>query len=124
MGGFRDDPDWPLVAALEVFDDESQQARPAAIFTDRVIDPPTERHGVDTADEAVAVCLDESGAVAIDRVAELLGTDPVQGHEPSWVTSSSKTRPTARSFRPRSTSPATSARSSTPATRCSTNDPS
>jgi N12 class adenine-specific DNA methylase len=75
MGGFRDDPDWPLVAALEVFDDESQQARPAAIFTDRVIDPPTERHGVDTADEAIAVCLDESGAVAIERVAELLGTD-------------------------------------------------
>ena len=78
MGGFRDDPDWPLVAALEVFDDESQQARPAAIFTDRVIDPPTERHGVDTADEAVAVCLDESGAVAIERVAELLGTDPAR----------------------------------------------
>jgi len=78
MGGFRDDPDWPLVAALEVFDDESQQARPAAIFTDRVIDPPTERHGVDSADEAVAVCLDESGAVAIERVAELLGTDPAR----------------------------------------------
>lgn len=75
MGGFRDDPDWPLVAALEVFDDETQQARPAAIFTDRVIDPPTERLGVDTADEAVAVCLDESGAVTIERVAELLGTD-------------------------------------------------
>jgi N12 class adenine-specific DNA methylase len=74
MGGFRDDPDWPLVAALEVFDDETQQARPAAIFTDRVIDPPTERLGVDTADEAVAVCLDESGAVTLDRVAELLGT--------------------------------------------------
>ncbi len=75
MGGFRDDPDWPLVAALEVFDDESQQARPAAIFTDRVIDPPTERLGVDTPDEAVAVCLDESGAVTLERVAELLGTD-------------------------------------------------
>lgn len=75
MGGFRDDPDWPLVAALEVFDDETQHARPAAIFTDRVIDPPTVRLGVDTADEAVAVCLDESGAVTIERVAELLGTD-------------------------------------------------
>jgi N12 class adenine-specific DNA methylase len=75
MGGFRDDPDWPLVAALEMFDDDSQQARPAAIFTDRIIDPPTQRLGVDTADEAVAVCLDESGAVALERVAELLGTD-------------------------------------------------
>lgn len=38
MGGFRDDPDWPLVAALEVFDEDTQAARPAAIFTERVID--------------------------------------------------------------------------------------
>ncbi len=75
MGGFRDDPDWPLVAALEVFDDETQEARPAAIFYDRVIDPPHERHGVDTPDEAVAVCLDETGTVTLDRAAELLGTD-------------------------------------------------
>ena len=75
MGGFREDPDWPLVAALEVFDEETQEARPAAIFHDRVIDPPQERHGVDTADEAVAVCLDETGTVTLGRVAELLGTD-------------------------------------------------
>ncbi len=75
MGGFRDDPDWPLVAALEVFDDDTQVARPAAIFTERVIDPPHERLGVDTPEEAVAVCLDETGTVTLDRAAELLGTD-------------------------------------------------
>jgi N12 class adenine-specific DNA methylase len=75
MGGFREDPDWPLVAALEVFDEETQEARPAAIFHERVIDPPHERHGVDTPDEAVAVCLDETGTITIDRAAELLGTD-------------------------------------------------
>ena len=75
MGGFREDPDWPLVAALEVFDDETQEARPAAIFRGRVIDPPQVRLGVDTADEAVAVCLDETGAVTAERVAELLGVD-------------------------------------------------
>ena len=76
MGGFRDDPDWPLVAALEHFDEETQQAHPAAIFSERVIDPPQPRHGVDTPDEAIAVCLDETGTVTIDRVAELLDTDP------------------------------------------------
>lgn len=76
MGGFRDDPDWPLVAALEHFDEVTQHAHPAAIFSERVIDPPEQRHGVDTPAEAVAVCLDETGAVTIDRVAELLGTDP------------------------------------------------
>src|SRR3546814_1752699 len=25
LGGFREDPDWPLVAALEVFDEETQE---------------------------------------------------------------------------------------------------
>ncbi len=75
MGGFREDPDWPLVAALEVFDDETQQARPAAIFSERIIDPPHERHSVDSPDEVVAVCLDESGRVSLERAAELLGLD-------------------------------------------------
>jgi N12 class adenine-specific DNA methylase/CheY-like chemotaxis protein len=74
MGGFRDDPHWPLVAALEDFDDETQTARRAAIFTDRVISPPPQRLGVDTPAEAVAVCLDETGAVTLERVAELLGS--------------------------------------------------
>ena len=38
-----------------------------------------ERHGVDTADEAVAVCLDETGTVTLERVAELLGIDAADG---------------------------------------------
>lgn len=75
MGGFRDDPDWPLVAALEVFDDETQQARPAAMFTQRIISPPVARLGVDNAPEAVAVCLDEAGSLNLGRIAELLGVD-------------------------------------------------
>jgi N12 class adenine-specific DNA methylase len=76
MGGFRaEDPDWPLVAALEVFDEETQTATKAAIFTQRVVDPPVVRLGVDAPAEAVAVCLDESGTVTTARVAELLGLD-------------------------------------------------
>jgi N12 class adenine-specific DNA methylase len=75
MGGFREDPDWTLVAALEVFDEDTQEARPAAIFHDRIIDPPHERHGVEAPDEAVADCLDETGTVTLDRVAALLGID-------------------------------------------------
>jgi N12 class adenine-specific DNA methylase len=76
LGGFRDDPDWPLVAALEVFDDSTQQAKRAPIFTERVVAPPVQRLGVDTAAEAMAVCLDETGALSLDRIADLLGTDP------------------------------------------------
>jgi len=73
MGGFRDDPDWPLLAALEDFDDETQKADKAAIFTERVISPTPPRLGVDTPAEAIAVCLDETGKVTIERVGELLG---------------------------------------------------
>ncbi len=74
MGGFRDDPGWPLVSALEVFDDDTQHAAKAPIFHTRVIEPPVQRLGVDTAEEAVAVCLDETGRVDLDRIANLLGT--------------------------------------------------
>ncbi|HWL43144.1 MAG TPA: SNF2-related protein [Ilumatobacter sp.] len=76
VGGFRDDPDWPLLTALEDFDDETQTADKAAIFTERVISPTPPRLGVDTPAEAVAVCLDETGNVTIERVGELLGVNP------------------------------------------------
>lgn len=75
MGGFRDDPDWPLVAALEVFDEDTQAAQPAAIFSERVIEPPVTRDRVDTPTDAIAVCLDESGQVTAERAAQLLDID-------------------------------------------------
>ncbi len=81
MGGFRDDPDWPLVAALEVFDDDSGHATKAPIFSSRVIDPPVQRLGVDDPSEAVAVCLDETGCITVERVAELLGVDPTAARQ-------------------------------------------
>ena len=37
LGGFRTDPDWPLVAALEVVDRETETYDRAPIFTERVI---------------------------------------------------------------------------------------
>lgn len=74
MGGFRTtDPDWPLVAALEVFDDDTHSAEPAPVFTERVVAPPAQRARVESAVDAVAVCLDETGMVTTERVAELLG---------------------------------------------------
>lgn len=77
MGGFRmTDPDWPFVAALEIFDDETKTARQAPIFTERVVAPPTKRMQADSAADALAMCLDEAGTVSLQRVAELLGVDP------------------------------------------------
>ncbi len=81
MGGFRDDPDWPLVAALEIFDEETQSATPAAIFTQRIVDPAPPARGVDSAAEAVAVCLDESATVTTARAAELMGIAEVDARQ-------------------------------------------
>jgi N12 class adenine-specific DNA methylase len=81
MGGFRGtDPDWPLVAALEIFDNETQEARKAEIFTQRIVAPPARRTQAATPADAVAVCLDESHSITIERVAELLGVDDVAAH--------------------------------------------
>jgi N12 class adenine-specific DNA methylase len=74
MGGFQDDPSRPLVAALEVFDEETQMATPVAIFTKRVLDSRPRPRGVDTAAEPVTVSLDEAGATTSTGCAELLGT--------------------------------------------------
>lgn len=72
-GGFRDDPEWARVAALEVFDDEAQTAAMAPVLSRRIINVPRVRLGADTAVEALAVCLDECGEARLARVAELLG---------------------------------------------------
>lgn len=75
LGGFRQDPEWTTLAAIEVYDDDTGTATPAAIQHQRVIHPPTPRLGADTADEALAISLDETGTVDLDRVAELLDVE-------------------------------------------------
>jgi len=72
MGGFRRDPDSALVMALEVFDQVTGAARPADILSRRVNRAPEPIERVDTAAEALAVTMGESGRVDLDRVAGLL----------------------------------------------------
>ena len=78
MGGFDVDPDFRTILALEDFDPDSQTATKAAIFTRRLLAPAATRYGADTADDALAVSLDETGRVDIDRIAELLDLDADQ----------------------------------------------
>lgn len=78
LGGFRDDPDWPLVAALERFDPETQLAERAAIFARRVVAPRAPVSAAETPADALAVCLDELGRPDLDRVAALLGCSPTE----------------------------------------------
>ncbi|MGH9068492.1 MAG: helicase [Acidimicrobiales bacterium] len=73
MGGFRSDPDWPLVAALERFDDDAHTATLAAIFTTRVVGGRPGPGRVDSVHDALSVVLDDVGGVDMAAVAALAG---------------------------------------------------
>jgi N12 class adenine-specific DNA methylase/predicted RNA methylase len=71
---FADDPDCWLVASIEDYDLESNTAKPGPIFTERVIAPPP-APAITSAVDALAVVLNERGAVDPAHVAELLHGD-------------------------------------------------
>jgi N12 class adenine-specific DNA methylase len=69
---FLDDPDVWLVASIEDCDLESGTAKHGPIFRERVLRPEATPL-IETAEDALAVTLHETGAVDLDRVAELVG---------------------------------------------------
>ncbi|MFG1872122.1 DEAD/DEAH box helicase family protein [Micromonospora arborensis] len=74
MGGFRSDPDAALVFALEVYDQDTNEAKPAPILTSRQNLPPVRPTRTDDPQQALAWCLDRlGGRVDLDYIAELLG---------------------------------------------------
>ncbi|NEE01189.1 helicase-related protein [Phytoactinopolyspora halotolerans] len=79
FGGMRKhDPDFQAIAALELFDEDTGECRKAPVFTVDVIHPREPARGADTPADAVAISLDETGRIDVDRIAELLGLEPVQ----------------------------------------------
>ena len=68
----RHDPGWALVAALEIFDDDTGQARKAPIFSTDLLTARPDRTTADTPEEALAMCLDRAQRVDIDVIAALL----------------------------------------------------
>ena len=72
MGGFNADPGLAVVRALEIFDDETGTATKAAIFDTRILAPRHLRPSADSPEDALALCLDECGAVDVGIVARLL----------------------------------------------------
>jgi N12 class adenine-specific DNA methylase len=78
QGGFATDPFHNVVSALEDFDPVAQSARKADIFGQRVVAPRAPRLGAETAQDAVAICLDTHGEVRLSQVAGLLGVDETQ----------------------------------------------
>ncbi|MGF0320695.1 helicase-related protein [Nocardia fluminea] len=78
MRAFREDPHAPVVMALETYDDTTDTATKMAIMRQRVVAPRTPRLGADTAEDAVAICLDTHGRIELDTIADLLGVEPEQ----------------------------------------------
>ncbi|MGO1740098.1 MAG: helicase-related protein [Actinomycetaceae bacterium] len=72
---FRKDPFFPLVAALEVFDEQTRQGSPAAIQHTRQVAPRQPALGADSAEDALAITVESAGRVDLDHIAHLLGTD-------------------------------------------------
>ncbi|MFB7467056.1 hypothetical protein ACFCZ1_26775 [Streptomyces sp. NPDC056224] len=78
LGGFRRDPDFVAVLALEDFDDETQTASKAALQTRRVnrrIERPT---SADTPEEALSLCLNFRNQVDVPYIAQLLSIEADQ----------------------------------------------
>ena len=74
QGGFRQDPLYPLVYALEEnYDPVTGTATKADIFTERVVVPDPPLLGADTPAEALAICLNSFAEVRLDEIARLLG---------------------------------------------------
>ncbi len=77
LGGFRSDPDAPVVFAMESFDQDSGEAAPAPILLHRVNKRPQPVTRADTPGEALAICLGEGRGLDLARVGALLGlSDP------------------------------------------------
>jgi N12 class adenine-specific DNA methylase len=73
MGGFRQDPDYVTVLALEDHDDETGTAAKAAIFFRRVNKRPERPTRAESPDEAVRLCLDACGHLDLATIGRLLG---------------------------------------------------
>lgn len=78
LGGFRSDPDAPLVLALETFDQDTGEAAAAPILSRRVNKRPRPAERAGSAGEALAICLGEGRGLDLERVAQLCGLRDAQ----------------------------------------------
>lgn len=70
---FRRDPDVFLVMALEIYDEQTGRARPAAIMEQDVITAPTRIDAVSSAKDGLLASLNQLGRVDLDYIAALYG---------------------------------------------------
>lgn len=75
LSDFTDDPGIGLVRALEIYDEDTDTARKADIFTKRVLDPKRDIREVKTPADALLASLTDRGRIDLPWMAERLGTD-------------------------------------------------
>ncbi len=79
---FAGDPDQPLLLSLEIYDPQTGRAAKAAIFERRTLERYKPVEQVETAAEALAVSLNETGEIHWPRMAQVTGrTDRELRHE-------------------------------------------
>jgi N12 class adenine-specific DNA methylase len=73
MYAFRTDEYYPLVLGLEIYDDETREAKKAPIFSQRVNRPPIYKETADSPAEAIALSLDRYGRLDFTFIAQATG---------------------------------------------------
>ncbi|UOG23663.1 hypothetical protein MTX80_22845 (plasmid) [Gordonia amicalis] len=81
MQKLRDDPMAATLMAIEIFNEDTQTARKAALFHRDVYSPPSRVERAETPQDAVAISLGETGRVDLGRVAQLLDVDRAAARE-------------------------------------------
>ena len=72
---FSDDDSYYLLCSLEILDEEGQLERKVDIFTKRTIRPKESVTHVETAQEALTICLNDLAAINMDYLSQLTGKD-------------------------------------------------
>ena len=72
---FSDDDSYYLLCSLEILDEEGKLERKADIFTKRTIRPKAAVTHVETAQEALTICLNDLAVIDMDYLAQLTGKD-------------------------------------------------
>src|SRR5580704_4321360 len=73
LRAFAGDPDQPLLLSLENYDAEAKRATQTAIFEPRTLEKYKPKDHVDTAAEALAISLNETGGIHWKRMEALTG---------------------------------------------------
>ena len=69
----KQDADWPFLLALEDYDEDTDVAQKAALFTQNTVSPIKTVTHADNTEEALTVVLNEDGRADLARIAQLTG---------------------------------------------------